>query len=38
MKELTTQMSKVMKSTRNSGLIVGEALKSILKRLNEGGK
>ncbi len=38
MKESISQMNKVMKATRESALTVGEALKSILKRLNEGGK
>ncbi|PYE51475.1 hypothetical protein DFQ00_102269 [Paenibacillus barcinonensis] len=38
MNELVLQMNKAMKSTKESALIFGEAMKSILKRLNEGGK
>jgi len=38
MDELIKQMSIAMKSTSESGLVVGEAMKSVLKKLNEGGK
>ncbi len=38
MDELINKMNLAIKSTSESGLIIGEAFKSILKRLNEGGK
>jgi len=38
MEELISQMNKVMKSTSESALVIGEAMKSVLNKLNEGGK
>ncbi len=38
MDELIEKMNFALKSTRESSQVVGAALKSILKRLNEGGK
>ena len=38
MDELVLQMNKTIKATRESSQVIGNALKSILKRLNEGGK
>lgn len=38
MNELIEKMNFAMKSTRESSQVIGAALKSILKKLNEGGK
>ncbi|PYY28198.1 hypothetical protein PIL02S_03344 [Paenibacillus illinoisensis] len=38
MDELNNKLNLAMKSTKESGLVLGGVLKSILKRLNEGGK
>ncbi len=37
MDELIKQMNIAMKSTRESGFVIGDAMKSVLKKLKEGG-